>query len=114
MNTMIRKGKTQFYGDYTFKYGLSRSGHFTLKEAEILAIYGHTFTALAEGTIQPTNNDEQHFVEQINDEAECSLYAAKLWKKYLNIIDKNKICHSFSKSHVRTSQDLGNEYSFAE
>ena len=65
MNTTIRKGKTLFYGDHSFSHGLSRSGHFTLKEAEFLESYGHTLSALANETLQPENEEEQLFVQQL-------------------------------------------------
>ena len=91
MNTTIRKGKTLFYGDHTFSHGLSRSGHFTLKEAEFLESYGHTLSALANETLQPENDDEHLFVVQVNDEGESTLHAAKLWKKYLKAINKSKV-----------------------
>lgn len=114
MNTTIRKGKTLFYGDHTFLHGLSRSGHFTLKEAEFLESYGHTLSALANETLQPENDEEQLFVVQVNDEGETTLHAAKLWKKYLKAINKSKVGHSFSRSSGRTVQDMGNEFSLAD
>ena len=114
MNTTIRKGKTLFYGDHTFSHGLSRSGHFTLKEAEFLESYGHTLSALANETLQPENDEEQLFVVQVNDEGETTLHAAKLWKKYLKAINKSKVGHSFSRSSGRTVQDMGNEFSLAD
>ena len=114
MNTTIRKGKTLFYGHQMFTHGLARSGHFTLKEADALELYGKTLSGLADQSLMPENEEEQVFVEQVNQIGECSLYAAKLWKKYLKVIDKQKVCHSFSKSNGRTFHDNGNEYSFSE
>ena len=114
MNTTIRKGKTLFYGDHTFSHGLSRSGHFTLKEAEFLESYGHTLSALANEKLQPENDEEQLFVVQVNDEGESTLHAAKLWKKYLKAINKSKVGHSFSRSSGSTVQDMGNEFSLAD
>ena len=114
MNTTIRKGKTLFYGDHSFSHGLSRSGHFTLKEAEFLESYGHTLSALANETLQPENEEERLFVAQVKDEGESTLHAAKLWKKYLKAIDKSKVGHSFSRSSGRTVQDMGNDFSLAD
>jgi hypothetical protein len=114
MNTTIRKGKTLFYGDHTFSHGLSRSGHFTLKEAEFLESYGHTLSGLANATITPENEEEQIFVTQLNEEGESTLLAAKIWKKYLKAIEKSKVGHSFSKSSGRTLQDMGNDFSLAD
>ncbi|MDN3652361.1 DUF413 domain-containing protein [Thalassotalea ponticola] len=96
METDIRKGINSFYGDPIFKTGLSRSGHFTIKEAQLLKDYGWTLQSLSNGTLFADNNEERTFIEQINSDEPPTLYLASLWKKYLAAIQRSKVGYGFS------------------
>jgi len=101
MNTTIRRGKVCFYGDKVFPHGISRSSYFNRRESEELRLYGHTFEALLNGTIQPENEEETHFVEDMLSDDESSLYPVQLWRKYLTVIKQSKTHHGFAKSYGR-------------
>lgn len=106
MEKEIQKGQKIFYGDPTFARGLSRSGYFSLNESKQLEAYGDTLQQLANGTRAPNNAVEQVFINEVNDDIECTLYASRLWKKYQAAIVKNKTFHSFSKSSLSSSSSV--------
>lgn len=98
METAIRKGVIPFYASEVFPYGLSRSSYFNKRESEELITYGHTFLSLQNGSVTPLNEEEVVFLNELNSELESSLYAVKLWKKYLNAVQKSRTFHGFSMS----------------
>lgn len=106
MEKEIRKGQKPFYGDPIFSRGLSRSGHFSLKESQELQNFGDTLLQLTNGNLTPNNQTEQTFLNEVSDEHNCTLYASKLWRKYLLAIAKSKTLHSFSKSSVSSSASV--------
>ena len=105
MNTNIRKGKSPFYGDSCFPHGLDRSGHFNKRQSEELITYGYTLKSLSEGSLMPESEDEKLFVQEIHSTKEPTLYAVKLWNKYKTCVNKTKVHHSFTKSHVSEAKD---------
>ncbi|OKY27845.1 DUF413 domain-containing protein [Thalassotalea sp. PP2-459] len=113
MNTTIRKGKVPFYGDHVFTHGISRSGFFNKRESEELLIYGHTLSALANGTLTPENADEQLFIEQISSSEPATLYLATLWQKYTASVMKSKMHHGFAKSSAKSTYTQNNDLEFA-
>ena len=114
MNTLIRKGQSIFFDDINFPYGISRSGHFNRKESEDLAVYGRTFEALQSGKIAPENEDEIKFVKAISANQESSDYYVKLWKKYINIIEKSRIYYGFSTSSEKLTDAVPDELTMDE
>lgn len=114
MKTSIRVGKSLFYGDNSFTYGLSRSGHFNKRESDELAMYGNTFEGLCDGSLSPINDEEIQFVNVMKDDIESDLYFVNLWKRYLVAVDKSRIHHGFSISKVKTKEPNNNDdFSFA-
>lgn len=112
MKTLIRKGQSTFFGDNSFPHGISRSGYFNKRESEELALYGKTFEALYNGNLLPENEEEVQFVAAMHTGDESHLYPAKLWKKYLDAVEKSRIHHGFSMSNGKTRDPSGNELSF--
>ncbi len=112
MKILVRKGQHLFYGNGLFPHGLSRSGYFNKRESDELALYGQTFEALQNGTLIPENEEEIQFIAEIKSVDESSLYSTKLWKKYLEVIEKCRIHHGFSMSNGKTKHPSGNEQSF--
>lgn len=112
MNTTIRQGKTRFYGDQIFSHGISRSGYFNKREAEELELYGQTLVQLANGTLEPCNEEEETFVFAISNNQPSDLYSVKLWQKYQAAIHKSKTRHGFAKSNLRThfGEDFTDSY----
>lgn len=111
MKTKIRKGKSPFFGDQSFSHGLSRSGHFNKREADELTQYGHTMQALAEGSLEPENEEEALFVEEIYNQSGSTFYPAKLWQKYENAVQKSKVHHGFAKSNAKSNSSFGDNSS---
>ncbi len=113
MKTSIRMGKSNFYGDSIFTYGLSRSGYFNMRESEELAKYGNTFEGLWDGSLSPINEEEKQFINAMKSADESELYSVYLWKKYLAALDKSRVHHGFSMSKGRAEDASSDEQSFA-
>lgn len=113
MQTTIRPGQSTFFGDSSFPHGISRSGYFNKRESDELAQYGKTFEALQQGKLLPENEEEIHFVAAMHTSDESHLYAARLWKKYLDAVDKSRVHHGFSMSNGKNRESSGNDLSFA-
>jgi len=107
METTIRRGKSPFYGDHAFSHGIARSGYFNYRESQELEDFGYTLSALLDGTLQPDNEEELKFVQDMKSSEPSNIYAVKLWKKYLDCLAKSKVLHGFAKSS-------GHHYKFAE
>lgn len=110
MFTTIRKGKSPFYGEQSFSYGLSRSGYFNRRESQELLEYGKTFQDLCTGALLPENEEELRFVHDMQTSDESSLYPVRLWKKYLDAVQKSRVHHSFSRSSGKSYSDFTGEY----
>lgn len=80
----IREGKRTFSDVLHFPRGFSRSGDFSINDSRLLATYGETLGALANGDISPENEQEQHFIEVCMGEAEPNSKIEMVWIKYLN------------------------------
>ncbi|XQW86780.1 DUF413 domain-containing protein [Thalassotalea piscium] len=103
MDTTIRMGSRIFLGDLTFSHGISRSGYFNKRESTDLEMYGLTLEGLYAGTLEPTNEEEQQFVEQVSQDEPSNFYPVKLWKKYLDAVQKSKRRHGFMASESKSS-----------
>ncbi|WP_448546928.1 DUF413 domain-containing protein [Thalassotalea fusca] len=113
MDTKIRKGKSLFYGDKVFTRGLSRSSYFNKRESDELMLYGHTMSALYEGTLMPDNPEEVQFVTDMHSEEVSALYPVRLWKKYLAAVEKSKIHHGFANCNGRSNDFVSDNMGFA-
>lgn len=113
MKTSIRMGKSNFYGDSIFTYGLSRSGYFNMRESDELAKYGNTFQGLWDGSLSPINEEEKQFINAMKSANESELYSVYLWKKYLAALDKSRVHHGFSMSTAKTAEPSNDEQFFA-
>ncbi|WP_440876805.1 DUF413 domain-containing protein [Thalassotalea sp. PLHSN55] len=101
MNTTIRVGKKLFYGESDFPRGIGRSGFFNKKETELLEQYGDTLMRLADKALTPENEEESLFVAAIDSGDESANAMVKLWRKYVNAVEKTKRHHSFTQSNVK-------------
>ncbi len=73
-----------FYDDKNFPRGFSRSGDFTISEAILLENYGRTMKALYERQIDPVEESEVRFVNEITGRQEVTSNYARCWIKYMN------------------------------
>lgn len=71
-----------FYDDVNFPYGFSKSGFFSIPEAELLEVLGQRLMSLEHGHAQPENQVEENFVEFCNSENEPQTRVERLWAKY--------------------------------
>lgn len=99
METAIRVGKTPFYATDVFPYGLSRSSYFNKRESDELIKYGQTLLDLQTGVLTPENEDELTFLSELRSDEESQSYSVKLWKKYLQAVEKRGTFHGFSMSN---------------
>ncbi|WP_035476914.1 DUF413 domain-containing protein [Aliagarivorans taiwanensis] len=74
--------KRRFYDDKHFRRGFSRSGAFTIKEADILERSGYAFKELDEAQRDPIDEIEQIFISVCRGEREPSSTEEKVWLKY--------------------------------
>lgn len=87
----------RFFDDRNFPYGFRRSGDFTLKQAELLELCGHHMMALEQGTIEPSNDEEVHFVSVCRGECPAETAEEKTWVTYREaLIRKGRVLNLFT------------------
>ena len=69
-----------------FARGLRRSGDFTINESNLLEKCGTAMMELYNGTREPSNDEEKEFVKQITSDEVITDKNAKIFKKYLQVI----------------------------
>ncbi len=100
----------KFFDDKHFPRGFSRSGYFTIKEAQLLETCGHTMQSLFEGKIAPQDEEQQKFVDEINGRRAAESDYAICWLKYLQKINHKHVVYNL----CSTSRANSEEYSEAE
>lgn len=96
------KSIKSFYDDNNFPQGFSRSGHFTIVEAQLLTTIGHRLFQLESGSVSPETEEEVRFVNFIETNRDPENQAEKLWKKYKLLITK-KAFHTLHGRNKATS-----------
>ncbi|MFH0258512.1 DUF413 domain-containing protein [Vibrio rumoiensis] len=98
----------KFFDNKHFARGFSRSGEFTISEAQILENYGRAMQGLFEGNLTPEDNDEQEFITAFQEGGEGVINKyAQCWKKYLSKTQRKRtytLC-STVKSGTSSSYD---------
>ena len=75
------------FNDFThFARGIRRSGDFTIKESNLLEECGTAMMELYKGTRKPKTEEEKVFVEQLTSDEVITDKNAKIFKKYLQVI----------------------------
>ncbi|MFM2486900.1 DUF413 domain-containing protein [Celerinatantimonas yamalensis] len=72
----------RFFDDKHFPRGFSRSGVFTIKEAQVLESFGFAFKELDEQLRQPSDTVEQRFVAVCRGEQAAESAEEKAWLKF--------------------------------
>ena len=72
----------RFYDDVHFPHGFSKSGDFTIADAELLSCIGQRLLMLEQGTAIPENKVEEQFIFLCKSEAEGQTKIELLWQKY--------------------------------
>ncbi|MFI3246588.1 MAG: DUF413 domain-containing protein [Ferrimonas sp.] len=88
------------FSDKRYPRGLSRSGIFTLGEAQILERHGNAFQALSSGTCAPRNEEEQRFIDVAHGRETPVTPAEKVWMKYQKTLSR--------RSYTLTSSNRSN------
>ncbi|TKB48103.1 DUF413 domain-containing protein [Ferrimonas sediminicola] len=95
----------RFFDDKHFPRGFARSGHFTMRESDLLEIYGRRLKALAEGTQSPTTPQEEQFVSMAHGERPAESAVEHAWTKYIAKSQRRKLFTMSSKSPAATDED---------
>ncbi|RXJ74449.1 hypothetical protein CS022_02285 [Veronia nyctiphanis] len=95
----------KFFDDRHFPKGFTRSGCFTIKEAQLLESCGRTMKALFEGVQEPANEDEQKFIDEVNGRRAAESDYGKCWLKYLKEINHKHVRYNLCSTSRRNSED---------
>ncbi|KPH56866.1 hypothetical protein AMS58_19550 [Pseudoalteromonas porphyrae] len=91
----------QFYDDYNFPRGFSRSGNFTLLEASILEQHGVVLQGLYNKTLEPQNEIQEQFISVTAGSQEPTNPIERAWIKYLKLTtSKTKFHTLFGRSKM--------------
>ncbi len=114
MSSKVKKemrNSGKFFDTKHFARGFSRSGEFTIKEAQILENYGRTMQGLFEGIIQPQDDDEILFISAFKEgEDIVGNSYSNCWKKYLNKTQRKRsytLCSTVKNSTSSYDDDDG-------
>lgn len=76
------KASGTFYDDINFPYGFSKSGYFSIPEAELLEELGQRLFSLEQGLAEADNQVEVNFVQCCRGERNAETRVERLWQKY--------------------------------
>ena len=110
----------RFYDKQTFPYNFSRSGDFTIFEANLLERFGSLFLALQQGLVTNPNKDDKRFLKVVQGELPAESLEEKIWMKYLRIksrcqiwlVDQEKVQNTLFESDNDDSYDVDDETEF--
>lgn len=81
----------QFNDFQHFARGIRRSGEFSIRESSILEQCGTAMMELHQGTRKPADDVEKIFVEQLHSDEVITDPNAKIFKKYLQVIQPRRL-----------------------
>ncbi|RKF20195.1 DUF413 domain-containing protein [Alginatibacterium sediminis] len=105
----FRSGSKRFYDDRKFPKGFSKSGCFTLNEAELLSLYGDTMLSLENGSLSPENADEKHFLKVLKNPSKASSAIEHLWLKYTKLARGRRNFHTLNSYKKSPANDAVND-----
>ena len=85
----------QFYDVKHFPVGFSRSGDFTLQQAELLQSYGHTLVEIESGEKKAKNREQKHFLSVCQGKKIAESSLERTWLKYKTITLGDHIVSAF-------------------
>ncbi|WP_417348380.1 DUF413 domain-containing protein [Ferrimonas sp.] len=94
----------RFFDDTHFPRGFARSGHFTMKESDLLEQYGRRLKALADGKQPPVTPQEEQFISMARGERPAESVLEQAWTKYIAKSQRRKL---FTMSSKSSSEDDG-------
>lgn len=91
--------------DY-FPYGISRSGEFTIQQAELLEKHGYAYQSLHTGEREPVNEEERRFVAVCHGELKAETAHEQAWRRFCEKTTKKRtIITLASRSKHKISSD---------
>ena len=88
---MSSESEKQFNDFQHFARGLRRSGEFSIRESNILEQCGTAMMELHLGTRKPQDETEKVFLEQLHSDDVITDPNAKIFKKYLQVIQPRRL-----------------------
>lgn len=92
-----------FNDTINFPYGFNRSGHFNIRQAELLKVLGTRLRELDKGKQDATNDVEAAFIQFCKGEKTAETDVEKLWMKYKDI-SENRQFHSLTGASTNSYQ----------
>lgn len=83
--------KRIFSDPKNYPYGFSRSGDFSISESRALSQYGCLVSALVDGQIEVTCEEDESLMDAAFGKSEPSNLAEKAWCKYQKRINRPKL-----------------------
>jgi uncharacterized protein YifE (UPF0438 family) len=105
----FRSGSKRFYDDQKFPRGFSKSGSFTLNEADLLSLYGDTMQNLENGNLSPVNPEEKHFLKVLNHPNKANSNLERLWLKYIKLARGRRSFHTLNSYRKTPANDALND-----
>lgn len=99
----------KFYDDDNFPYQFSRSGDFSLDEAELLTNCGFIMQQLHNRIMRPENEEQAHFVDVLESKTTPLYRHEQVYLKYLKLIEKKKTAIS-SVRKVKNTESSYTDY----
>ena len=93
----------KYFDDRNFPRGFQRSGDFTRAQAAILESMGDALKALHEGTRQPINDEEAHFIATCVAGEQPVTEVEKAWASYVRALQRKQIYFTASSAAVAES-----------
>ncbi|QYJ87088.1 DUF413 domain-containing protein [Shewanella mesophila] len=106
----FRFGQKRFFDDKNFPRGFSKSGEFTLSEAELLSLYGDTMLAFESGELDPETAEEKHFIKVLKHPNKANTKLEHVWIKYTKLTREPKKFHTLNSTVNKRVE----EYSYVE
>jgi hypothetical protein len=95
-----------FFDDKNFPRGFSKSGEFTINEANILTTYGAQLKALQDGIVAPSTNEQKRFLLAISGEVPVETPLEKAWLRYCDKVNRpRRMVSAFGSTIVAEEAD---------
>lgn len=100
------KTEKRFEDKLNFPYGFARSGEFTREQAQLLEERGQAYMELATAIREPVGEVEQAFVDFCMGKKAAESKDERIWQRYTNKLERNRLAVSFNKGRVNTEYDM--------
>jgi uncharacterized protein YifE (UPF0438 family) len=88
-----------------YPYGFSRSGDFSISESRALAEYGCYISALIDGQIEATSEDDVNMISAIRGDIPPQNTAQTAWIKYQKRINRPKTDSIYGTKRIASSHE---------